>query len=140
MADSSVTTACDLTPIAPLSGDDEEWLKALLREADGTALTLGLSGAGDAEESPLAFYDYRTGKWWAGRFIGELHFKGRTLRILPRFGMPVLNRWLSNIWGVRVLTSQGQEESSRIWLWELIARMWAGRLLLAAKHGLPRTR
>jgi 5-methylcytosine-specific restriction enzyme subunit McrC len=140
MAVASVITACDLTPITPLSDDDEAWLKELLRESDTTALTLGLSGAGDTEESPLAFFDGRTGEWHAGRFVGELRYQGRTLRILPRFGMPVLSRWLSKIWGVRVLASQGQEESGRIWLWELIARMWAGRLTLAAKHGLPRTR
>ncbi|MGD0089459.1 MAG: hypothetical protein ABSE73_06020 [Planctomycetota bacterium] len=140
MTDASVITACDLTPITPLSGEDEAWLKELLREADVTALKLGLSGAGDTEESPLAYFDSRAGEWFAGRFVGELRYKDRTLRILPRFGMPVLSRWLSKIWGVRVLTSQGHEESSRIWLWELIARMWAGRLTLAAKHGLPRAR
>lgn len=140
MADASVITACDLTRITPLSGDDEVWLKGLLREADVTALTLGLSAAGDAEESPLAYFDSRAGAWCAGRFVGELRYQGKVLRILPRFGMPVLSRWLSKIWGVRVLTSRGEAESSRIWLWELIARLWAGRLTLAAKHGLPRTR
>jgi 5-methylcytosine-specific restriction enzyme subunit McrC len=140
MADGSVITACDLTPIMPLDGDDEAWLKELLRASDVAALTLGLSGAGDTEESPLAYFDGRSGQWCAGRFVGELRYQGRTLRILPRFGMPALSRWLSKIWGVRVLTSLGEEESGCIWLWELIARMWAGRLTLAGKHGLPRTR
>ena len=32
---------------------------------------------------------------------------------------------------------KGRYEQQRIWLWLVIAHLWAGRLIAAAKHGLP---
>ena len=32
---------------------------------------------------------------------------------------------------------QGRYEQQRIWLWLVIAHLWAGRLVAGAKHGLP---
>jgi 5-methylcytosine-specific restriction enzyme subunit McrC len=86
---------------------------------------------------PIATFEATTGTWWAGRYIGEVQFEGRTLRLEPRFGMPALMRWLSAIWGVRLVDSKGRYEQGRIWLWLVIAHLWAGRLVAAAKHGLP---
>src|SRR6266536_162942 len=88
-------------------------------------------------EEPIASFDTTTGTWWAGRYIGEVQFEGRTLRLEPRFGMPALMRWLTAIWGVRLVDSKGRYEQQRIWLWLVIAHLWAGRLIAAAKHGLP---
>src|SRR5215216_5177768 len=93
--------------------------------------------ANEFGEEPVASFDAATGIWWAGRYIGEVQFEGRTLRLERRFGMPALMRWLTAIWGVRLVDSKGRYEQQRIWLWLVIAHLWAGRLLVAAKHGLP---
>ncbi len=91
----------------------------------------------ELDEEPIASFEAATGTWWAGRYIGEVQFEGRTLRLEPRFGMPALMKWLTAIWGVRLVDSKGQYEQQRIWLWLVIAHLWAGRLVAAAKHGLP---
>lgn len=132
-----VIQATDLTPIAGLTVEDEAWLRQLAQAADTETLALRLSHRNAEDPEPVVFYDERSGCWWAGRFIGEVQYLGRTLRILPRFGMPQLQRWLSVIWGVRLLSTKGKYERTRIWLWELLAKLWEARLLAAAKHGLP---
>jgi 5-methylcytosine-specific restriction enzyme subunit McrC len=132
-----VLETTDLTPMVGLSAEQEDWLRRLVQEADTNALALKLSHWTAEEPEPIAFYDERSGYWWAGRYIGEVRYQGRTLRILPRFGMPQLQRWLSRIWGVRLFSTKGKYERTRIWLWEFLARLWEARLLVAAKHGLP---
>lgn len=136
----NVLTARDLSPISPLSSADEEWLRELACKANTDTLALSFASEREVEQAPLLSYDGQSGTWWAGRFVGEISYKGRTLTILPRFGMPALRRWLSRIWGIRLVASVGAYKSGRIWLWELVARLWASRLVAAAKHGLPRVR
>jgi 5-methylcytosine-specific restriction enzyme subunit McrC len=94
----------------------------------------------DKDDEPIASFDGASGTWWAGRYVGEVQFEGRTLRLEPRFGMPTLMRWLTTIWGVRILSSKGRYEQQRIWLWLVIAHLWSSRLVAAAKHGLPHRR
>lgn len=130
----------DLSPILGLDEDQRRWLSGLAAAADASALTLRLTGRARDEIEPVVSYDEATRSWWSGRFIGELRFEGRTLRILPRFGMPQLHRWLFRISGVRLIASKGRYEASRIWLWELLAKLWESELLTAAKHGLPTVR
>lgn len=129
-----ITKDCSAIPVGE---DDEGWLRALVRSAKPAEMALHLGHSTDSNDEPIASFEASTGIWWAGRFIGEVQFEGRTLRIEPRFGMPVLMRWLSTIWGVRLLDSKGKYEQQRIWLWLVIAHLWASRLITAAKHGLP---
>ena len=136
----SPISATDLSPIVGLSREDETWLAEIAKKANTDTLCLGIGTSREIQQSPVVSYDSQTGTWWAGRFIGEISYQGRTLRILPRFGMPALMRWLSRVWGVRLLASTGTYAHGKIWLWELIARLWSNRFLLAAKHGLPRIR
>lgn len=140
VAEGRVIEATDLTPMTDLTADDEAWLRQLARTADTNALALKLSKYGAQDVEPVVFFDERSGYWWAGRYIGELQFQGVNLRILPRFGMPQLQRWLSRIWGVRLFSTKGRYGNTRIWLWELLAKLWETRLLAAAKHGLPTIR
>lgn len=135
-----VLETTDLSPILGLDEDKRRWLSDLAAAADAAALTLRLTGRTADEIEPVVSYDEATRTWWSGRFIGELRFEGRTLRILPRFGMPQLHRWLFRISGVRLIASKGKYEASRIWLWELLAKLWESELLTAAKHGLPTVR
>lgn len=135
-----VVEAKDLSPILNLNHEDEAWLRQLARAADSNALALQLTQRDREDAEPVVLFDERSGQWRAGRYIGELRYQGVTLRILPRFGMPQLHRWLSRIWGVQLISSKGKYENSRIWLWELLAKLWETRLLAAAKHGPPSAR
>lgn len=139
-AEERIIETTDLTPIQNATEDVESWLREVARRANATSLALRLSPRDNENDEPVVFYDERTARWWAGRYIGEIRYQGRTLRIMPRFGMPQLQRWLSRIWGIRLLATKGRYEASRVWLWELLARLWESRLLPAAKHGLPTVR
>ena len=85
-------TATDLSPIVGMDRDDEDWLRELARNADSDTLSLSFVTQRDVQQAPIVSYDSQTGTWWAGRFVGELTYQGRTLTILPRFGMPALRR------------------------------------------------
>ncbi|MFT3785516.1 MAG: hypothetical protein QM770_05050 [Tepidisphaeraceae bacterium] len=137
---SSGLATTDLSPFDALDGEDELWLREVVQRANVQTLALSFSGRREIERSPVATYEVESGRWWAGRFIGEVSYRGRTLTITPRFGMPTLRRWLSRIWGIRLMTSTGSYVGGQVWLWELMARMWSDRLVAAAKHGLPRVR
>jgi len=139
-AEDRAVEATDLTPIPGLTGEDEAWLRQLAKDVDTNTLSLKLSQRRSVDTEPVVFFDERFGNWWAGRYIGEVQYQGRTLRILPRFGMPQLQRWLSRIWGVRLFSTKGRYERARVWLWELLAKLWESRLLAAAQHGLPTIR
>lgn len=138
--DDEVMEATDLSPILNVNDDQRRWLSELAMSADAAALSLRLRGRASEDIEPVVTFEESSGVWWAGRFIGEIQFQGRTLRIMPRFGMPQLHRWLFRISGVRLISSKGKYETSRIWLWELLAKLWEAQLLSAAKHGLPTVR
>lgn len=136
----AVIEATDLTPIQDINAEDEAWLRQLAKTVNTDTITLKLSKRNAEDVEPIVFFDERTGCWWANRYIGEVQFQGKILRIFPRFGMPQLQRWLSRIWGVRFLSAKGKYEKARVWLWELLAKLWETQLLAAAKHGLPTLR
>jgi 5-methylcytosine-specific restriction enzyme subunit McrC len=134
----SPVVAKDCSPIRIMSREDDDWLRALVAEAKPADILLHFGqGSAEPDDEPVASFDAVSGVWWAGRYVGEVQFEGRTLRVEPRFGMPSLMRWLTTIWGVRLVDSKGRYEQQRIWLWLVIAHLWAGRLVAAAKHGLP---
>ena len=135
--DAAVILARDCSPIPISKREDDDWLRKLVLSANPPDMLLRLGHqTNENDDEPIASFDATSGTWWAGRYIGEVNFEGRTLRLEPRFGMPALMRWLSAIWGVRLVDSKGKYEQQRIWLWLVIAHLWAGRLIDAAKHGL----
>lgn len=132
--------ATDLSPISVTSDSEDMWLREIAKLTDAGSMAIQLSrGVSDPAE-PIVSFDARSGRWWTGRYIGEITYGGKTLKVAPRFGIPQLQRWLSRIWGVRLLSTKGKYETSRLWLWELLARLWEARLLSGAKHGLPTKR
>jgi 5-methylcytosine-specific restriction enzyme subunit McrC len=100
-------------------------------------LSLPIGKGGEDEDEPVAVFDSAAGLWRAGRYVGEISFGGVTLRIEPRFGLPALMRWLGAIWDVQLIASKGVLREQHFWLWLVIAHLWAGRLIAAAKHGVP---
>jgi 5-methylcytosine-specific restriction enzyme subunit McrC len=135
-----IIEATDLSPISGIGDVEDTWLRRLARRVKTDAITLRLSQEVDADDEPLLSFDSRTGTWWTGRYIGELSFENGVLRILPRYGVPTLQRWLSRIWSIQIFASEGRYEASRLWLWILLAKLWEARVLAAAKHGLPTRR
>ncbi len=128
--------ARDCSPLPLLGRDEDDWLRRLAAAVKPAELLLPLGESGDDDE-PIATYDSTSGLWRASRYVGEITFDGGALRIEPRFGMSALMRWLGTIWGVRLIDSKGSLREHRFWLWLVIAYLWAGRLVAAAKHGLP---
>ncbi len=134
-----VIAAKDCSPFMDITpgSEDEKWLRETCSQADVYDLTLKLGGNREPDIEPLASFDASRGIWTAGRYVGEVHFRGRILRITPRFGMPTLKRWLSHIWGIKLLPTIGEQTNDRVWLWLLLAYLWSSRLTRSARHGLP---
>jgi 5-methylcytosine-specific restriction enzyme subunit McrC len=134
----AVTLAKDCSPIRIGRRDEEDWLRKLVLAAKPADMLLHFGHRPtEPDDEPIASFDAVTGTWWSGRYVGEVEFEGRTLRVEPRFGMPALMKWLTTIWGVRLLESKGKYEHDRIWLWLVIAYLWTSRVIVGAKHGLP---
>jgi 5-methylcytosine-specific restriction enzyme subunit McrC len=136
----NVVTVRDCSPFPELTRDQEIWLRKLVFETKTASMLLRLGRPtvdAEQDDDPLAVFDSASGRWLAGRYVGEVQFEGITLRMEPRFGMPALMRWLSTVWGVRLVDSKGTHQQQRIWLWLVIAHLWVGRLMAASKHGLP---
>ncbi len=131
--------AKDCTPIAGISpgSEEESWLREVCAHVDVRDLALKLGATARDDYEPLASFDAASGVWTMGRYVGEVHFKGRTLRIEPRFGMPVLSRWLAQIWGIKFFPTVGEQSFGRAWLWLLLAFLWCSRLMGSSTHGLP---
>ena len=133
-------TTTDCSPIGALSSELDEWVREVARKARPAEMVIGFAPNNQRDYESVLRFDDQSTCWWTGRYVGEISYKGRTLQILPRFGMPSLHRWLSRVCGIQLVQSHGEYTAERIWLWELIAHLWSARLVLAAKHGLPHRR
>jgi len=135
-------TAKDCSPVDNLvpGSDEERWFREVCSLVDLHQLTLSLGPADEERIEPLATLDPTNGMWTMGRYVGEIHFRERTLRIEPRFGMPVLSQWLAQIWGIKFFPTIGEQAYGRAWLWLLLAFLWCSRLIRSSTHGLPSIR
>lgn len=96
-------------------------------------------------EDPIIQFNYKTGQWWAGRFIGEaeFEFEGQhyLIKIEPRFGEVQLFRMLSEIYNIRFSKTQNSYKKanfSQIIIRKLISYLWISMLSSANRYGLPR--
>lgn len=80
------------------------------------------------------------GTWWAGRYVGTISLEGRTLVILPRFGLSTLRSWLSHATSVVLTESPGRLREDESFIAQLLAAFWAHGFIEAARHGLPALR
>ncbi|MBY0755864.1 McrC family protein [Clostridium sardiniense] len=97
------------------------------------------------EDIILAEYDYRQGKWRAGRFIGRSKFvyndKEYELVIEPRFGNLILFKMVEEIFNIKIVNNQigiRKNNNSEILIKKLIAIIWLKKLSSVNKHGLPK--
>lgn len=97
------------------------------------------------DETVLAEYDFRQGKWKAGRFIGraKFSFKNKDYEIIvePRFGSLIFFKMVEEIFNIKIVNSQlglSQNKNSEVLIKKLIAMIWLKKFSNVNKHGFPK--
>lgn len=131
----------DLSPRDVADPEEDAWLQRLadrLRDNDHALRLTGRTRDDDEDEPPLARGP--DGRWWAGRFIGEISFEGRELRIAPRLGIDVVGAWLAHALNLTIVPKAATRAGSGPLIAQLVDRMWSASLADASRHGPPRFR
>ncbi len=131
----------DLTPESAWHSShrlDHQWLGSIASlEPEQFLLSDQTRNRAQASEETILQRDVHG--WRAGRYIGEIHHQGRTLRIRPRLGIDTIAGWLSTIHNVHVLPEvAGSSQSSQSMVVQLAAALWRATVLDAGKHSLSR--
>ena len=131
----------DLSSNEEIDAEDDQWLGRLAKRLYGESHVLHLAGAGRRDDEDLPALSRDTfGTWWAGRFIGELRFEDRILRIEPRLGMDVVGQWMSYAMNLNVVPKSATVSGKGPMIAQLIDRIWSAALADASRHGGPRVR
>lgn len=137
MTDSAVSGE-DLSPFEPApSGEQAAWLGELQQHLRASEHVIRLGDPVDDDENDLVVYCDSGGRWQAGRYIGEIRFKGRTLRIKPRLGMPAIEQLLSGATNLFAVPGAAATQSTESFIARLMAAVWCRSLDQAARHGPP---
>ena len=106
----------DLSPHRAADTDEDAWLTRLAGHLADHDHTLRLSGRRrQDDEDDAALSRGADGRWWTGRFIGEINFEGRELQIAPRLGIDVIGVWLARALNLSVIpkaATQAEGEES----------------------------
>lgn len=130
--------ALDCSPlIGEPTPEEAAWLRDLASKFQVASHVLAL---GDRRQEEPVVYCERDGTWWAGRYVGVLRHKGRTLTIRPRFGMATLAAWLSQSLDTVLVESPGKLREDVPFIVQLLALVWGRAFADAARHGLPALR
>ncbi len=131
----------DLSPRAPKDAAEDQWLARLAAHLEDDNHVLHLTGGHrvDDEDDP-ALSRGPDGSWWAGRFIGELRFEDRELRIEPRLGIDVIGAWLAHALNLTIVPKAATAGGQGPLIVQLIDRVWSAAVADAARHGGPRLR
>ena len=131
----------DLSPHDGADADEDAWLGRLARHLGDNDHTLRLSGRRrQDDEDDAALTRAGDGRWWTGRFIGEINFEGRELRIAPRLGIDVVGVWLARALNLSVIPRAATRAGGGPLIAQLVDRMWSAALAEAGRHGPPRFR
>ncbi len=131
----------DLSPYEVTDAEEDGWLTRLATHLAEHDHTLNLSGRRRAdEEDDAALLRGADGRWWTGRFIGEISFEGRELRIEPRLGIDVIGVWLARALNLSVIPKAATRAGTGPLIAQLVDRMWSAAVAEAGRHGPPRFR
>lgn len=132
----------DLSPRSAVDAAEDAWLARLAERLQDDDHVLRLTGGSDRtdDEDDPALARGPDGNWWAGRFIGELHFEDRELRIEPRLGIDVIGTWLAHALNLTTVPKAATDASRGPLIVQLIDRVWSTAVADAARHGGPRLR
>jgi 5-methylcytosine-specific restriction enzyme subunit McrC len=131
----------DLSPHKAADPDEDAWLTRLAGHLADHDHTLRLSGRRrQDDEDDAALGRGADGRWWTGRFIGEINFEGRELQIAPRLGIDVIGVWLARALNLSVIPKAATQAAKGPLIAQLVDRMWSAALAEAGRHGPPRFR
>lgn len=131
--------ALDLSPLPEdLSDEDHAWLGLVQRHvrASDHLVKLGDAAAADDGEDYIVSRD-AFGRWWTGRYIGDLSFNGRRLEIRPRLGDIVIEDWLAEVFNLVAVPDSAAQQHSESFIARLMGAVWCRALGQAARHGPP---
>lgn len=125
----------DCSPFAEnLSATDQRWLADLAKSAKQGDFVIRLEGGRDDEPIVRCAED---GRWWAGRYVGNIVFRGRSLTIRPRFGDDTLRAWFAAAFNIALVEMPGAPKNADWYIPWLLATVWSRLLVRASRHGLP---
>lgn len=131
----------DLSPHQAADADEDAWLARLAAYLAGHDHTLRLGGRHRRDdEDEAALTRGADGRWWTGRFIGEINFEGRELRIEPRLGIDAIGVWLARALNLSVIPKAATRAGAGPLIARLVDGMWSAALAEAGRHGPPRFR
>ena len=129
-----------------LNNEDEQALKYFIQNNSSNNSLFSFKQEKSREDDIiLAEYDYRQGKWYAGRYVGSARFNYNNIQyelvIQPRFGNVIFFKIIDEIFNIKVVDNQSgisKNNDSEILMKKLISMIWLKKLSKANKHGLPR--
>lgn len=133
----------DLSPHTAADPAEDQWLARLAEHLTDDQHVIRLSdriGRRADDEDDAALSRGPDGKWWAGRYIGELRFEDRELRIEPRLGIDVIGAWLAHALNVTAVPNTAAKAANGPLIVQIIDRVWSSAVADAARHGTPRLR
>lgn len=95
-------------------------------------------------EEQIVSYNFQDKKWYAGRYIGNIHFTYNkseySINIKPRFGDIVLLKMFEELFNIKFSSgaSSFKTNDNAYYLKLLISFIWLQKLANANRHGLPR--
>jgi 5-methylcytosine-specific restriction enzyme subunit McrC len=129
----------DLSPIeGELTAEDHAWLEQVQRHVSASdhVLRLGDAAAAEDREDFIVSRD-AFGRWWAGRYIGDISLAGRRLEIRPRLGVVVIEKWLGEILNLVAVPESATRQNSESFIARLMGAVWCRAVDQASRHGPP---
>lgn len=137
----SAVVLMDLSPYSPADEAEDAWLDKLSRRLESRDHVLHVDGVTSRDdEDEAALRRGPDGRWWAGRYIGELRFEDREIRIVPRLGIDVVGAWLGHALNLDVVPQTATARGGQPLVVQLVDRVWSAAVADAARHGGPRLR
>ena len=131
--------ARDLSPLdGELTSDDHSWLEQVQRHvrASQHVIPLGQADADDDGEDYIVSRD-AFGRWWTGRYIGDLSLGDRRLEIRPRLGDVVIEEWLGEVLNLVAVPDTAARQHSDSFIARLMGAVWCRAVDQASRHGPP---
>lgn len=132
---SQLLEAKDLSPLEGLSEEDERWLSRLQQHLRASDHVIRL-GQTDVDDD-FVVYREPFGAWRTGRYIGELAFEGRRLRIRPRLGEDTITEWMAGALNLVAVPDTATERADESFLALLMGAVWCRAVDAASRHGPP---
>jgi 5-methylcytosine-specific restriction enzyme subunit McrC len=136
---STTLRARDLSPLeGDLTPDEHVWLERVQRHvaASDHVLRLGDAAAADDGEDYIVSRD-AFGRWWAGRYVGDISLDGRRLEIRPRLGEVVIEKWLGEVLNLVAVPETAARQQSESFIARLMGAVWCRAVDQASRHGPP---